>query len=129
MDEKLSMALEDYLKEIWIIASEGKEVRVTDIALARGISKASVNKAMHQLKDRGLISQEHYGSIYLTEQGELLAEDIVDNYKICYRFMTKMLEIDEEEAKAQADVMEHIINKDSRKKIKKFIKKQKEKKK
>ena len=38
-----------------------------------------------------------------------------------------VLEVDEEEAKAQADVMEHVISKDSRKKIRKFIKKQKEK--
>ena len=124
MDEKLSMALEDYLKEIWNIASEGREVRVTDIAAAKNISKASVNKAMHQLKERGLITQEHYGSIFLTESGELMAQEIVDNYKVCFRFLTRVLE-----AKAQADVMEHVISKDSRKKIRKFIKKQKEKKK
>lgn len=129
MDEKLSMALEDYLKEIWNIASEGREVRVTDIAAAKNISKASVNKAMHQLKERELITQEHYGSIFLTESGELMAQEIVDNYKVCFRFLTRVLEVDEEEAKAQADVMEHVISKDSRKKIRKFIKKQKEKKK
>ena len=129
MDEKLSMALEDYLKEIWNIASEGREVRVTDIAAAKNISKASVNKAMHQLKERGLITHEHYGSIFLTESGELMAQEIVDNYKVCFRFLTRVLEVDEEEAKAQADVMEHVISKDSRKKIRKFIKKQKEKKK
>ena len=39
MDEKLSMALEDYLKEIWNIASEGREVRVTDIAAAKNIGE------------------------------------------------------------------------------------------
>ena len=58
-----------------------------------------------------------------------MAQEIVDNYKVCFRFLTRVLEVDEEEAKAQADVMEHVISKDSRKKIRKFIKKQKEKKK
>lgn len=127
MDEKLSAALEDYLVEIWKIARQGREVRVTDIAEIKQISKASVNKAVRQLKEHGMVEQEHYGSIYLTEEGAARAKSISDNYEAWYRFMTEVLELDKAEAAEQADVMEHILSRSGRKKLKKFVKKQKRK--
>ena len=123
---RLSASLEDYLKEIYLLNLEGQEVRVTDIARSLGISKPSVNRAMNTLKE--LLEHEHYGKIILTESGSDMAKNILDTNKIIYRFLTEILDVDEQTAIAEADLMEHDISKGTRKKLKKFIKKSADKK-
>ena len=113
---RLSASLEDYLKEIYLLNLEGQEVRVTDIARSLGISKPSVNRAMNTLKELQLLEHEHYG------------KNILDTNKIIYRFLTEILDVDEQTAIAEADLMEHDISKGTRKKLKKFIKKSADKK-
>ena len=121
---RLSASLEDYLKEIYLLNLEGQEVRITDIARSLGISKPSVNRAMNTLKELELLEHEHYGKITLTDA----AKNILDTNKIVYRFLTEILDVDEQTALAEADLMEHDISKGTRKKLKKFIKKSTDKK-
>ena len=121
---RLSASLEDYLKEIYLLNLEGQEVRVTDIARSLGISKPSVNRAMNTLKELQLLEHEHYGKIILTESGSDMAKNILDTNKIIYRFLTEILDVDEQTAIAEADLMEHDISKGTRKKLKKFINRQ-----
>ena len=109
---RLSASLEDYLKEIYLLNLEGQEVRITDIARSLGISKPSVNRAMNTL----------------TDAGRDTAKNILDTNKIVYRFLTEILDVDEQTALAEADLMEHDISKGTRKKLKKFIKKSTDKK-
>ena len=111
---RLSASLEDYLKEIYLLNLEGQEVRITDIARSLGISKPSVNRAMNTLKELELLEHEHYGKITLTDAGRDTAKNILD--------------VDEQTALAEADLMEHDISKGTRKKLKKFIKKSTDKK-
>lgn len=125
---RLSASLEDYLKEIYLLNLEGQDVRVTDIARSLGISKPSVNRAMNTLKEMELLEHEHYGKIILTEAGREMAKGILDTNKIVYRFLTEILDVDEQTALAEADLMEHAIGKGTRKKLKKFIKKSTDKK-
>ena len=121
---RLSASLEDYLKEIYLLNLEGQKVRITDIAR----SKPSVNRAMNTLKELELLEHEHYGKITLTDAGRDTAKNILDTNKIVYRFLTEILDVDEQTALAEADLMEHDISKGTRKKLKKFIKKSTDKK-
>lgn len=122
---RLSASLEDYLKEIYLLHQESKEVRVTDIAKRLGISKPSVNRAMNTLKEMNLLEHEHYGTIVLTESGIEIAKNILDTYKVLYKFLTEILGVDEETAANEAHQMEHAIGKSTRKKLKKLIKNKK----
>ena len=103
-------------------------MRITDIARSLGISKPSVNRAMNTLKELELLEHEHYGKITLTDAGRDTAKNILDTNKIVYRFLTEILDVDEQTALAEADLMEHDISKGTRKKLKKFIKKSTDKK-
>ena len=125
---RLSACLEDYLKEIYLLNLEGQKVRITDIARSLGISKPSVNRAMNTLKELELLEHEHYGKSTLTDAGRDTAKNILDTNKIVYRFLTEILDVDEQTALAEADLMEHDISKGTRKKLKKFIKKSTDKK-
>lgn len=99
-----------------------------NIARSLGISKPSVNRAMNTLKELELLEHEHYGKITLTDAGRDTAKNILDTNKIVYRFLTEILDVDEQTALAEADLMEHDISKGTRKKLKKFIKKSTDKK-
>lgn len=122
---RLSASLEDYLKEIYLLHQETGEVRVTDIAKQLGISKPSVNRAMNTLKELNLLEHEHYGTITLTESGIEIAKNVLDTYKVIYKFLTDVLGVDADTASKEAHQMEHAIGKGTRKKLKKFTKKNK----
>jgi len=117
----LSASLEDYLKEIYIQESVRKSVRVTDIAMSLGISKAGVNKAIHGLKELGYINHEHYGTIGLTQEGKDIAGGIWEAYQTAYAFLVDILKVNKEDAREQAHQMEHILSNDSCQKLKRFI--------
>ena len=73
-DHTLTKAGEDYLEAIYRIALEqpddDKSVRSVDIAESLDVSKASVNKALSQLKEQDMVEQSRYGRVTLTKEGE-----------------------------------------------------------
>ena len=69
----ISKALEEYLKTMYILKKQNDNIRVTDIANKMNCTKPSVNKAINNLKNDGLVNYESYGKIELTEEGEELA--------------------------------------------------------
>ena len=122
---RLSASLEDYLKEIYLLNLEGQEVRITDIARSLGISKPSVNRAMNTLKELELLEHEHYGKITLTDAGRDTAKNILDTNKIVYRFLTEILDVDEQTALAEADLIFADTSCDGKKKMYELLSNQK----
>ena len=121
---RLSASLEDYLKEIYLLNLEGQEVRITDIARSLGISKPSVNRAMNTLKELELLEHEHYGKITLTDAGRDTAKNILDTNKIVYRFLTEILDVDEQTALAEADLIFAETSCDGKKKMYELLSRQ-----
>ena len=70
----ISKSNEEYLKTMYILQKQVGNIRVTDIAQKMNCTKPSVNKALNNLKDNGLILYESYGPITLTSEGEELAK-------------------------------------------------------
>ena len=99
----ISKALEEYLKTMYILQVQDKELRVTDIANQMNISKPSVTKAINSLKENGLVDYETYGKIELTENGNDLAKKILEAYDISYVFFKDVLGLDDEESKREAE--------------------------
>ena len=52
----ISKASEEYLKTMYILKKQNDNIRVTDIANKMNCSKPSVNKAINNLKENGLVS-------------------------------------------------------------------------
>ena len=99
----ISKSQEEYLKTMYILKTQGKDLRVTDIANQMNISKPSVNKAIKVLKENKLISYETYGKIELTEQGEDLAKKILEAYDIVYVFLKDVLGLEKNDATIEAE--------------------------
>ena len=64
----ISKSTEEYLKTIYVLYKQNNEIRVTDIANKMNCTKPSVNKALYNLKDNGLVNYESYGTIELTKE-------------------------------------------------------------
>ncbi len=106
----ISKALEEYIKTMYILKQQKGEIRVTDIAEKMCCSKASVTKALNNLKDKGLVEYEAYGEIKLSEQAEEIAQKILEAYDIVYLFFNEILEIKNEQAKEEAEKIKSIIS-------------------
>ena len=122
--EKMSMSHEDYLEAIVMLGGTTEaSVRSVDIAKKLGVSKASVNKAMTVLKEKGLAEQPYYGDVTLTEEGYEYGTSVLDRHRMLSMFLTKALGIPEERAEKEACLMEHAISDDSFEKWSSYIKK------
>ena len=97
-------------------------IRSVDVATKMGVSKASVNKAVNALKEKGLVDQPYYGDITLTDDGYEYGQSILDRHHLLFTFLTKVLGIPEERADEEACIMEHAISDDSFEKWTAYIK-------
>ena len=117
----ISKSLEEYLKCMYILKQQNDNIRVTDIAEKMNCTKPSVNKAINNLKENGLVNYESYGKIELTESGEDLAKKIIETYDIVYLFLKDVLELDEEEAKSEAENIKSSINDNTINKLARYV--------
>ena len=99
--KNVTASLEDYLEAIYFLNND-EGVRVTDIATELSISKPSVNRAINTLKSQGLVTHEHYGSLFLTEEGLDIAKKVAKRHFMLKKFLTQILEVDEKTAEEEA---------------------------
>ena len=58
---EISKSLEEYIKTMYVLQKQKGIIRVTDIAQKMKCTKASVNKAIKQLKEKAYVNYETYG--------------------------------------------------------------------
>jgi Mn-dependent DtxR family transcriptional regulator len=112
----LSPANEDYLEAILLLSDDQDSVRSVEIAEHLKVSKASVSKAIGVLKQAGLVDHDHYGLIQMTSAGKTLAREIMQRHNMLKRFLTEVLNIDEDTAEQDACRMEHAISSETKEK-------------
>ena len=118
---KLSQSLEDYLEMVHMLRLANGIARVKDIAAALTVKMPSVAKAMIELKKLGLVTQEPYSGIELTEEGERVAAMILNRHILLKSFLIK-LGVSEAIADKDACCMEHILSAETLGKIEDFMK-------
>lgn len=122
--KQISPSLEDYLEVILKLANGDGGVRTTDIAQELGVSKASVNQAVGLLSERGLVNQERYGPIYLTDNGEIRARAIYKRHQSIKAFLVSILGVDERVAEEDACNIEHVISKETMARLVEYMEKE-----
>lgn len=118
----LTKSSEDYLEAIYELSTINNNVKSVDIANKLDVTKASVNKALSTLRSAGLIEQEKYGRVTLTEEGAEYGESILQRHHMLKRFLVELLQVDEEQAEYEACEMEHAISLDTAHKWVKYMK-------
>ncbi len=123
MKRKLTESIEDYIERIYLDYMKDKRgVRITDLALAMDVSKASANDAVKKLRAMGYVDHEKYGQIYLTELGLAKAEEIYDKHCKIKEFLETVLEVPTDIAENDACCIEHVISEETFENMKKYMK-------
>ena len=108
---ELTASQEDYLEAIYHISAKKMAARAKDIAERLGVRGSSVTGALRSLGSLGLINYAPYDLITLTEEGKVVAAEIVRRHSALERFLVNVLGIDEKEADEAACKMEHAVPK------------------
>ncbi|MDD3765558.1 MAG: metal-dependent transcriptional regulator [Eubacteriales bacterium] len=119
----MSPSAEDYLEMVYSLYLRNGTIRMTDIASELGVSKPSVNRAIKTLKGQGLVQQELYGEINLTEKGIHLAKNVMHRHKLIKHFLVDILGVSNEVADKEACHLEHYMSQDTINKFEDFISK------
>jgi DtxR family Mn-dependent transcriptional regulator len=123
----MTKSLEDYLERIHILIEQGRRARVHEVAGELNVRMPSVNKAVSELKKLGLVEQEPYGDLRLTEDGARLSNEIHERHTLLTAFLTK-LGVTSETAEHDACLMEHILSAETLEKVQAYVNKGKRKK-
>lgn len=111
---------ENYLEQILMLKEKQDIVHSIDIAKAMNFSKASVSRAIKQLKSNKFITVEKNGEINFTKRGLDYAEKIYERHQFFTEFLLS-LGIEEKIAREDACRMEHVLSVESYQAIKNFI--------
>ena len=119
---KLSQSLEDYLEMVHMLRLANGIARVKDIAAALSVKMPSVAKAILELKKLGLVTQEPYSGVELTEEGRKAAADVLNRHILLKGFLIR-LGVSEAIADKDACSMEYILSAETLSIIEDFMKK------
>jgi DtxR family transcriptional regulator, manganese transport regulator len=111
---------EDYVEMIADLIDERGEARCTDLALRLGVANATVVKTMRRLQIAGLISQEPYRAIFLTNDGWKMAEDGRRRHALVEKFLLA-LGVGQETARIDSEGIEHHVSAETLKAMAKFL--------
>jgi DtxR family Mn-dependent transcriptional regulator len=106
---KLSASQEDYLEAIYQISAEKMAAKAKNISQYLDVRASSVTVALRTLGKMGLINYVPYDLITLTEEGRVVAEDIVYRHKALENFLVNVLGVESKEAEQAACRMEHSV--------------------
>ncbi|RPI25073.1 MAG: metal-dependent transcriptional regulator [Acidobacteria bacterium] len=109
MADRLSPSMEMYLKTILSLEKDGQPARVQAIASALDVKKPSVSGALHSLKQKGLVVQQSYGAVHLTEEGRTVAKQVTARFEILKRFLSEVLGVDATNTSREACELEHVL--------------------
>jgi DtxR family Mn-dependent transcriptional regulator len=107
----LSAVMEDYIKAIYAIGGDGEE-QVSTSALADylDVTAPTVSSTVKKLEERGLVDREEYKGVTLTEEGELVALEIVRHHRLLEAFLAEQLDYDWADVHEEADRLEHHVS-------------------
>ena len=103
----------EYLKTIYILNKQNKDVRVTDIANVMNCSKPNVTKHLNALKENKLIEYETYGKITITDLGIEKSKQLLEEDDIIYLLLKNIIGIENDNLKSDASKIKNVISKET----------------
>ena len=113
----LTSSMQDYLEAVLMVQQKRGYARCVDISHHLSVTMPSVSRAVKGLSKMGCLMKEADGTLFLTEQGKQLAEQIYEKH----RFFTERLiaaGVDPKTAERDACNIEHAISAEAFQKLK-----------
>ena len=106
----ITARIEDYLEEIFLIESTGRDITVTDLAERLGITKGTVTATVQKMVEAGMLNHERYGALHLTEKGRQKGLLVYRRHEGLRAFFHELLGLDREKSSEMACGMEHYMD-------------------
>jgi DtxR family Mn-dependent transcriptional regulator len=106
----LSRSVEDYLKVIYHLSSEGGFATTSDIASMLAVAPPSVSGMIKRLSEAGLIEHVPYRGVQLTNQGRRAALRMIRRHRIIEVYLTQRLNYDWDNVHEEAERLEHAVS-------------------
>ena len=104
--------IDDYVELISDLINEVGEARQVDMAARLGVSQPTVAKMLKRLASDGLIAQIPWRGIFLTQEGEKLAQESRERHQIVENFLLA-IGVSPEIARRDAEGMEHHVSEET----------------
>ncbi|MDY0970298.1 manganese-binding transcriptional regulator MntR [Siccibacter turicensis] len=104
--------IDDYVELISDLIHESGEARQVDMAARLGVSQPTVAKMLKRLASVGLIEQIPWRGVFLTPEGEKLAQESRERHQIVETFLL-VLGVSPDTARRDAEGMEHHVSEET----------------
>ncbi|WP_312952465.1 manganese-binding transcriptional regulator MntR [Superficieibacter sp.] len=104
--------IDDYVELISDLIREVGEARQVDMAARLGVSQPTVAKMLKRLATVGLIEQIPWRGVFLTPEGEKLAEESRQRHHIVENFLL-VLGVSPDTARRDAEGIEHHVSEET----------------
>ncbi|HTD84898.1 MAG TPA: metal-dependent transcriptional regulator [Gemmatimonadaceae bacterium] len=106
----LTRSVEDYLKSVFHLTSQGGFATTSDIAEMLAVAPPSVSGMMKRLSETGLIEHVPYRGVQLTPQGRRAALQMIRRHRILESYLTSRLGYDWGDVHVEAERLEHAVS-------------------
>lgn len=106
----LTRSVEDYLKSVFHLTSQGGFATTSDIAEMLEVAPPSVSGMMKRLSETGLIEHVPYRGVQLTPQGRRAALQMIRRHRILESYLTSKLGFDWGDVHIEAERLEHAAS-------------------
>jgi DtxR family Mn-dependent transcriptional regulator len=113
----LTVAVQDYLKAIYVLESSGERVTTSALARRMGVSAPSATAMTKRLDELGLVERVPHRGVELTETGRLGALEVVRHHRLLERYLVDRLGLSLDEVHAEAELLEHALSEELEAKI------------
>ncbi|HGF8564576.1 TPA: manganese-binding transcriptional regulator MntR [Salmonella enterica subsp. enterica] len=104
--------IDDYVELISDLIIEVGEARQVDMAARLGVSQPTVAKMLKRLASLGFIQMIPWSGVFLTPEGEKLAQESRERHQIVENFLL-VLGVSPEIARRDAEGMEHHVSQET----------------
>jgi DtxR family Mn-dependent transcriptional regulator len=105
-----TQSIEDYIKVIYKLESQGQPASTSALARHLGIGDGSVTEMLKKLSEKKLIHYKPYQSVRLTEAGRKIALRTVRRHRLWEMFLVQFLGYSWDEIHEEAERLEHITS-------------------
>lgn len=106
----LSRSVEDYLKAIYQLSSDGQPASTSQIAELLEVAPPSVSGMIKRLSDQGLLDHAPYRGVALTPAGRRAALRIVRRHRILEAYLVNRLGYTWDSVHEEAERLEHAVS-------------------
>ena len=113
----LTVAVQDYLKAIYVLESVGERVTTSALATRVGVSAPSATAMTKRLDELGLVERVPHRGVALTDDGRRGALEVLRHHRLLERYLVDRLGLPLDAVHAEAELLEHALSEELEAKI------------